>query len=125
MEVSDPQALQDKADEFNTFLNQEARPTAFTIGEMGDFLRRYLEQIMFCWCHGVIVIAYTEDKQQTLFFYSEEFLAARTAFADELRPRTMVIKDRTLRNNYASAYAVRMSKCFLKCLVVMFFFPHT
>ena len=59
------------------------------------------------------------------FFYSEEFLAARTAFADELRPRTMVIKYRTLRNNYASAYAVRMSKCFLKCLVVMFFFPHT
>lgn len=33
-------------------------------------------------------------------------MGARTAFADQLRPKTIVIKDRTLRNNYASVYAV-------------------
>ena len=97
MEVSDPQALQDKADEFSTFLNQEARPTEFTIGEMGDYLRRYVLLLMLLLLLMLINIV-----------FSEEFMAARAAFAEELRPKTIVIKDRTLRNNYASAYAVRI-----------------
>ena len=52
--------------------------------------------------------------------FSEEFMAARAAFAEELRPKTIVIKDRTLRNNYASAYAVRISiSCVFSLLLLL------
>lgn len=36
-------------------------------------------------------------------------MEARASFTEELKLKTIVIKDRTLRNNYASAYAVRKS----------------
>ena len=36
-------------------------------------------------------------------------MEARSSFVEELRPKTIVIKDRTLLNNYASVFAVRNS----------------
>ena len=39
--------------------------------------------------------------------FSPAFMEARGAFVEELRPKTIVIKERTLRNNYASVFAVR------------------
>ena len=41
MEMSNPHRLQAKANEYTAFINQDAKPTEFTIGEMGDYLRRY------------------------------------------------------------------------------------
>ena len=39
--------------------------------------------------------------------FSPAFMEARGAFVEELRPKTIVIKERTLRNNYAGVFAVR------------------
>ena len=40
MEVSDPHTLQAKANEYTAFVSQDARPTQYSVGEMGDYLRR-------------------------------------------------------------------------------------
>ena len=48
MEVSDPHRLQEKANEYIAFINQDAKPTEFTFGEMGDYM------IEFVWmCYNV------------------------------------------------------------------------
>ena len=44
MDVSDPSALQTKANEYTAYVSQEARPTEYTIGEMGDYLRRCVKE---------------------------------------------------------------------------------
>ena len=90
-EVTDPQTLQAKANEYTAFVSQEAKPTEYTIGEMGDHLRRFLQN----------------NFHQFNFSSSPEFMELRGQFVEELRPKTIVIKERTLRNNYASALAVR------------------
>ena len=44
MEVSDPHTLQAKANEYTAFISQEMKPTEYTIGEMGDYLRRLIKK---------------------------------------------------------------------------------
>ena len=39
MHVPDPHTLQAKANEYTAYVNQEAKPTEYAIGEMGDWLR--------------------------------------------------------------------------------------
>ena len=42
------------------------------------------------------------------YFASPEFMEDRARFAAEIFEKAMCIKDRTIRCNYASAYAVRL-----------------
>ena len=42
MEVSDPHRLQAKANEYTAFINQDAKPTEFTFGEMGDYMIEFV-----------------------------------------------------------------------------------
>lgn len=68
--------MQNKSNSYNQYISQEAKPLEFIISEMGDFIR------------------------------SLEFMEHRASFTEEMSLKAMVIKDRTIRNNYATGYTV-------------------
>ena len=91
--------MQAKSNEYNRFISSEEKPMEFIIGEMGDWIRR---------CSILLTIGLLLECLMQYIFFSPEFMESRAAMTVELSGQAMCIKDRTIKVNYATGYAVRI-----------------